>query len=97
MRTFIPFKKALLSQDYYKFASEVDGVKILVDVYSKLQISAVQVEKDNKSCLLISPHAELANWQDRLKRIGPKPSVIMSIDFLTSVVNERNFEEKMIT
>lgn len=93
-RGFVPRKKARLVQNHIRFGNTINETKVLVDLYGESKISVVRIQRNNIKIPLLSPRVELENWKDREKRLGPKPSISLSIKFLNYVASEELFEEE---
>lgn len=97
MRVFVPHKKARLTENHIRFGKIIDNTKVLVDLYGEPEISVVKIKRNNIEIPLLSPKIELENWKDREKRLGPKPSISLSIKFLNHIVSEELLEEEELT
>lgn len=97
VKAFIPYKKRRLTKDHMRFVNETESQKILVDVYGLPKIPIIAVEHDEVKIALVSPSLELENWKDRRQRLGPKPAIDLSIEFLSSVLKEGSFKEKELS
>ena len=95
-RVFVAHKKARLTENHVRFGKNVNDVKILVDVYGKAKISIIRIKQNDREISLLSPRIELENWKDRERRLGPKPSIRLSIDFLEDAIKTGSFEEEEI-
>lgn len=96
VKGFVPYKKARLVKNYYKFSGKFDGQKILVDVYGADKIPVIKIPWRGSEFLVISPRLELENWIDRKKRQGSRQSIELSIEFLEAIVKEGNYTEDEI-
>lgn len=95
VNVFVPYKKARLMRNHLRFVAEISNVKVLVDLYGLREIPTVRVRHDDFELPLLSPRLELENWIDRKKRLGSKPSIDLSIEFLESAI-VRNLAEQML-
>ena len=93
-RVFVPHKKARLTENHVRFGNIVNEVKVLVDVYGKAKPQIIRIRRNDLEIQLLSPRIELENWKDRERRVGPKPSIRLSIDFLEDVMKQGSLEEE---
>ena len=96
-RVFVPHKKARLTKNHVRFGNIIDKTKVLLDLYGEPKISVVRIKRNDIKIPLLSPRIELENWKDREKRLGPKPSISLSIQFLNYVLSQNLFEEEELT
>ena len=96
-KVFVPHKKARLTKNHVRFGNEVNNTKILVDLYGEPKISIIKIKQNNIEIPLVSPRIELENWEDRKQRVGSKPSINLSIEFLKRVIEKNIFEEEELT
>lgn len=96
-KVFVPHKKARVAKNHFRFGNIINNVKILVDIYGKPKMAIVRINQNGIEIPLLSPRIELENWRDRERRVGPRPSIRLSIDFLQSVVERKLFEEEELT
>jgi len=96
VRAFIPTKKSRLTKNNIRFANVIEGQKILVDVYGLSIIPIIRITCNESEITLISPQFELENWLDRKKRLGSKPAINLTINFLNEVIRKDLFKEEEI-
>ena len=94
-KVFVPHRKARLTKNHVRFGTNVNNIKILVDVYGEPKISIIRIKQNNNEIPLLSPRIELENWKDRKKREGSKSSINLSIEFLKFVIEKNLFEEEL--
>lgn len=97
VKVYVPHKKARLTENHVRFGKIVDKRKVLVDLYGEAEISVAKIKRNDIGIPVLSPKIELENWKDRETRIGPKPSISLSIEFLNYVVSEALLEEEELT
>jgi len=97
VKVFVPYKKRRLTKNHTRLGNVIEGQKILVDIYGLLRIPIVRIERNKTQIALISPRLELDNWIDRRQRLGSKPAIDLSIEFLKNVVNDDLIKEEDIS
>ena len=93
VKVFVPYKKQRLVSNHIRFANVFDEKKVLVDIYGLSVVNVIFIEWKGVKIMLLCPRVELENWLDRKRRLGSKPSINLSIDLLTEVVNKKLFGE----
>ena len=96
-KAFIPHKKSRLTKNHARLVNVIEGRKILIDIYGLPKIPIIRIEHNETIIALISPRLELENWIDRRQRLGPRPSIDLSIEFLNSVVDRGSFKEEELS
>jgi len=97
VRVFVPHKKRRFSKNHTRLGNVIEGQKVLVDIYGLPRISIVRIERNETQIAVISPRLELDNWIDRRQRVGSKPAIDLSIEFLKNVISSELFKEEDIS
>lgn len=97
VKVFVPHKKRRLTKNHMRFGKVVEGEKILVDIYGLPRVPIVKIKRNDAEIALLSPRLELENWIDRGQRLGSKPAIDLSIEFLKSVIDRRLFKEEELS
>jgi hypothetical protein len=96
VKIFVPYKKSHLLKNHIRFGNQIDDFKVLVDVYGQPKVVVVKVKHGGFDFPIVSPRIELENWVDRKRRLGSKPSIDLSIEFLKLAVTKNLPEEVLV-
>ena len=94
IKVFVPHKKRRLTKNHARLANVMQGQKVLVDIYGLPRVPIIRIERDGTKIALVSPRLELENWIDRRQRLGSRPAIDLSIEFLSYVVNKGSLKEE---